>query len=134
MILVVVSAGDPDRASEGLRAGLGLGLRDEPVRVVLTGAAGGLAAGDDPRIARALRTLTELGRPAELVDQAAVAELMRGARAVEVWSESGPQRVMRVGDRVIEVWREAPHFRARDGEAVDTCALVAQIFDSDVGW
>ncbi|HTE55723.1 MAG TPA: hypothetical protein VK698_32940 [Kofleriaceae bacterium] len=150
MILVVVDSGDADRVSEALRAGLGLGLRGDPVAVVLTGAAARFAGGaDDPRIERALRTLAELGRPVEVVDHADLAGRIQRARAVEVWTSGGrsaaaaamseaaatpPVRRLRVGGAELEIWPEPPRFRRRaDGAsgAIDAADLLAQILASD---
>jgi hypothetical protein len=93
VIAVVVVAGAPDRAAEGLRAGVGLGLRGEPVRVIVTGAAARwLEAGGgraDPRVVRALATLAELGRPAELLGEAEARAAAAGARVAEVWTDGG---------------------------------------------
>jgi len=145
LILVVIESGDAERLSEGLRAALGLGLRGEPVAVVLTGAAAAFAPsgerGDgDPRIARALRTLRELGRPAEVVAEAELPARMRAARAVEVWtsgsrSPARPRRMQLGGARELEIWPEPPRFRQPEPgggpRPVDGGDLVAQILGSD---
>ncbi len=111
MILVVIESGDAERLSEGLRAALGLGLRGEPVAVVLTGAAAAFAPsgerGDgDPRIARALRT-----------------------------SPARPRRMQLGGARELEIWPEPPRFRqpgpGGGRRPVDGGDLVAQILGSD---
>ena len=130
MILVVIEAGEADRVSEGLRAGIGLGLRGDDVVVVLTGPAAPFAASDDPRIVRALRTLAELRRPARVAaEEVELAGLMAAARAIETWSPASvaPRR-LRIGDREIEV--AGPRFRA-GGRAIDAAEVVAQILDSD---
>ena len=101
-LAVVVTASSADRVSEGLRAGLGLGLRGDPVEVVLTGAAaryGDADGGGDPRIARALATLAELGRPARVVEAAEADAVAARARAVEVWSEGRPESHQRGATR-----------------------------------
>lgn len=149
MILVVVQAADAERVSEGLRAGVGLGLRGDQVTVLLTGPAARFAdRAEDPRIERALRTLAELGRPARVADEGEVASWMAKAQAVEVWtsgSDPGSEpssgsgagagagaapRRLRVGEREIEVWPGPPRFRA-GGRAIDGADLVEQILDSD---
>ncbi len=130
MILVVVEAAEADRVSEGLRAGMGLGLRGDDVVVVLTGPAARFTASDDPRIARALRTLGELGRPARVVDEAELAGLVAAARAVERWTPAGGgMRRLRIGDREIEV--AGARFRDAGGRAIDAAEVVAQILGSD---
>ena len=144
MILVVVEAAELERVSEALRAGIGLGLRGDDVAVVLTGPAARLAGGEevDPRVARALRTLAELGRPARVmgggeldagtVDAFMVdSSIMGRVRAVEVWtsSDSGPRRLL-VGGREVEVDARPPRFRS-GGRAIDAAELVAQILGSD---
>jgi hypothetical protein len=129
LILVVVEAAEADRVSEGLRAGIGLGLRGDDVVVVLTGPAARFADTDDPRIARALRTLRELRRPARFVDEAELAGLLAEARAVEAWSSAGAGgRLLRIGDRAIEV--AGARFR-NEGRAIDAAEVVAQILGSD---
>jgi hypothetical protein len=132
LILVVVEAAEADRVSEGLRAGIGLGLRGDDVVVVLSGAAAGFASGgDDARIARAIRTLAELRRPVRVASDVELAGLIERARAVEIWSSArpaGPRR-LRVGDREIEVGGE-PRFRS-GGRAIDAGEVVAQILGSD---
>ncbi len=132
MILVVVEAAEADRVSEGLRAGIGLGLRGDDVIVVLTGPATRFAGSEeDPRIARALRTLGELGRPARIAAEAELAGLFARARAVETWSSAAEtSRRLRIGDREIEVGGQAPRFRA-GGRAIDAAEVVAQILGSD---
>lgn len=131
MILVVIEASDAERVSEGLRAAIGLGLRGDPVAAVLTGPAAHLVDSDDPRIARALRTLAELGRPAEIVDQAELIARERAARAVEVWTSPGAPRRMRVGHLELTIEPASPRFRGPGGEAIDATDLVAQILGSD---
>jgi hypothetical protein len=131
LILVVIEASDVERVSEGLRAAIGLGLRGDPVAAVLTGPAARLVEGDDPRIARALRTLAELGRPAEIVDDAERAARERTARAVEVWTSPGAPRRMRVGQLELAIEPGAPRFRGPGGQAIDAADLVAQILGSD---
>jgi len=131
----VVQAGEIDRVSEGLRAGLGLGLRGDEVVVALTGAAARHAENPaDPRVARALRTLAELGRPARVVGDDELAVLVERARAVEVWSSGsrshGSPRRLLIGGRELEIWPGAPRFRAKRS-AIDAADLVAQIFESD---
>lgn len=129
MILVVVEAAEADRVSEGLRAGIGLGLRGDDVVVVLTGPAARAVDGDDPRIARALRTLGELRRPARVVDEAELAGLLVAARAIETWSSAHVEvRRLRIGDREIEI--AGARFRA-GGRAIDAAEVVAQILGSD---
>ena len=93
MILVVIDAGETDRVSEGLRAGLGLGLRGDDVAVALTGRAAHFAAdgAGDAGIARALRTLADLARPAQVLAADQVADHVRDARAVEVWTSGTGQ-------------------------------------------
>ena len=144
MILVVIQAAEADRVSEGLRAGIGLGLRGDEVVVALTGPA--RLVSRDARIERALRTLAELGRPARMVDS--VDALIREARAVEVWSSGRERRRLQVGGVEIEVASPgpaatstgatstgapstgAPRF-SRNGQPVDGADLVAQILGSD---
>jgi hypothetical protein len=116
-ILVVVLAEDPERVSEALRAGLGLGLRGDRVDVILVGgAAAWLGSEADPRIARALGTLERLGRPARAATMQEAAALAREARAVEVWTSPGQPRRLEL-----------------DGIAtpVDSRTLVEQIFEAD---
>jgi len=127
----VVEAAEADRVSEGLRAGIGLGLRGDDVVVVLSGPAVRFAGSDeDPRIARALRTLGELGRPARIAAEAELAELVGRARALETWSSAGATtRRLQIGDREIEVAGRA-RFRA-GGRAIDAAEVVAQILGSD---
>jgi hypothetical protein len=129
LILVVVEAAEADRVSEGLRAGIGLGLRGDDVVVVLTGPAAPFLESDDPRIVRALRTLGELRRPARVVDEAELAGLLAAARAIETWSSVRVEvRRLRIGDREIEV--DGRRFRA-GGRAIDAAEVVAQILGSD---
>lgn len=125
MILVVIQAAEADRVSEGLRAGIGLGLRGDEVVVALTGPARAVMKGD-ARIERALRTLAELGRPARVVDS--VDALIAEARAVEVWSSGGERRRLRIGATAVEF--SARGFSCR-GQPVDGANLVAQILGSD---
>lgn len=101
-LAVVVTAAGADRVSEGLRAGLGLGLRGDPVEVVLTGPAaryGGADGGGDPRIARALATLAQLGRPARVVGPDQARAVAGRARAVEVWTDGGSPGEAAAGPR-----------------------------------
>lgn len=120
MILVVVEAGSPDRASEALRAAIGLGLRGDPVEVLLTGAAAAHAGGGDARIARALGTLAELGRAARVAGPDEVAARIARARAVELWTDgAAPASARRV------------QVGGGPGRPVDAADLVAQILASD---
>ena len=120
MILVVVEAGAPARASEALRAAIGLGLRGDPVEVLLTGAAVALVDGGDARIARALGTLGELGRPARIAGPDEVGGRIARARAVELWTDgAAPASSRRV------------HVGDGPGRSVDAADLVAQILASD---
>jgi len=137
LILVVVEAAELERVSEALRAGIGLGLRGDDVEVVLTGPAARFAGGDeaDPRVARALRTLAELGRPARVLsggelDASMVDASMARARAVEVWTSGGAPRRVLVGGREVVVGARPPRFRSA-GRAIDAAELVAQILGSD---
>jgi len=118
MILVVVMARGADRVAEALRAAVGLGLRDEPVEVVLVGGPGAAAA--DPRIARALGTLELLGRPARIATMDEARAAAREARAVEVWTDPGSPRRLELGGG-----------RWVDPRAVDSRRLVEQIFEAD---
>jgi hypothetical protein len=125
LILVLVQAAEADRVSEGLRAGLGLGLRGDEVAVLLTGPAARFASPDagDARIERALRTLAELGRPARVVAEHEVAEWVARARAVEVWTSGGTTtRRLCLGWRTVFIEPGAP---------IDAGELVAQILGSD---
>jgi hypothetical protein len=125
LILVVVQAAEADRVSEGLRAGLGLGLRGDEVAVLLTGPAARFATPDagDARIERALRTLAELGRPARVVAEHEVDDWVARARAVEVWTSGGGNtRRLSLGPRTLYFEPGAP---------IDAGDLVAQIFGSD---
>ncbi len=129
MILVVIQAAEADRVSEGLRAGIGLGLRGDPVAVVLTGPAARFASeSGDARIERALRTLAELGRPARVVE--AVDSLIHEARAVEVWTSRTAKRRLRAGPIDIAIGANMPRFSCA-GRPVDGADLVAQILGSD---
>ena len=117
MILVVVMARGADRVAEALRAAVGLGLRDEPVEVLLVGGAG---AASDPRIARALGTLELLGRPARSATLEEARAAAGQARAVEVWTDPGsPRRLELGGGRWVALG------------AVDSRRLVEQIFEAD---
>jgi hypothetical protein len=120
VILVAIAAGDADRVSEALRAGIGLGLRGDPVDVVLVGAAARFAAGGDRRIDRAIGTLAELGRPVEVIDEAALAARMARARAVELWTDGTTP----ASARRIQIGGGPPR-------PVDAADLVAQILASD---
>jgi hypothetical protein len=120
VILVVVEAGAPDRASEALRAAIGLGLRGDPVEVLLTGAAVALAGGGDPRIERALGTLAELGRPARVAGADEVAGWITRARAVELWTDGAAPASARL-----------VHLGGGPGRSIDAADLVAQILASD---
>lgn len=134
----MIEAGQAERVSEGLRAGLGLGLRGDAVSVILTGEAARFAGGGgDARIERALCTLAELGRPVEVLDACAAEARVRAARAVEVWTSpaTGPRR-LRVGGEEVEIGPGAARFRrgggrADAGRAIDAAELVAQILGSD---
>ncbi|HLU68486.1 MAG TPA: hypothetical protein VKZ63_19510 [Kofleriaceae bacterium] len=127
MILVVVTAAAADRVSEALRAGLGLGLRGDPVEVLLVGPAAELAArgaGGDPRVARALATLELLGRPARAVSRDEALAAAGRARAVEVWSDPAPatrRLVLRRGGEAIEL----------DPRALDSRLVAEQILEAD---
>jgi len=81
-IAVIVRSAEPARVAEALRGAVGLTLRGDAVRVAL---AGGAAAANHPAIARAVATLTSFGHPVAAGD-AAVAEALLAADAVEVWS------------------------------------------------
>lgn len=90
-IAVIVRAGQTGRVVEALRAAVGLGLRGDRIEAVLTAPA--LPALVDPRAARAVATLAELGHavvgaepdgPGAGPD--AVAAAVRRADAVEVWT------------------------------------------------
>jgi hypothetical protein len=116
VILVVVMARGADRAAEGLRAAIGLGLRGDPVEVLLCG--GRLP--DDPRIERALGTLERLGRPARSATLEEARAAARTARAVEVWTDPGSPRRLDLGGA-----------GALDPRAVDSARLVEQIFLAD---
>ena len=124
-LLVVVTAEHADRVSEGLRAGVGLGLRGDPVEVLLVdGAARWLdGGGGDPRVARALGTLTTLGRPARSATRAEAVAAAAAARAVEVWTDGRGERRLAL--------RSAGGTRALARGEVDTRALVEQIFEAD---
>lgn len=79
-IVVVVRAAAPARIAEALRAGLGLTLRGDRVRVVCAGAL-------PPEARRAADTLRAFGH--EVIEGAsddAIAAAVRAARAVEVWT------------------------------------------------
>jgi hypothetical protein len=148
LILVVVQAADVERVSEALRAGIGLGLRGDPVAVLLTGAAARFADGSaDPRIERALSTLAELGRPARVVPADELASWLARARAVELWTSGqdaadagSVRRRLAIGEREIEIVAEPElatatgsgpkRFRA-GGRAIDAADLVEQILGSD---
>ncbi|HUS64867.1 MAG TPA: hypothetical protein VMZ28_10015 [Kofleriaceae bacterium] len=112
-----------DRVSEGLRAGVGLGLRGDPVDVLLVDGAARWLDGGDPRIARALGTLETLGRPARGATRAEAEAAAAAARAVEVWTDGDPGRRLRL--------RSAAGTRALARGEVDTRALVEQIFEAD---
>jgi hypothetical protein len=122
-IVVIVAAAGADRASEGLRAGVGLGLRGDPVDVLLIDGAARWLAGGDPRIERALGTLRTLGRPARAATRAEAEAAAAGARAVEVWTDGRAARR-------IELHSAAAVRSLARGE-VDTRALVEQIFEAD---
>jgi len=96
-ILVVIRAPCANRQSEGLRAGLGLGLRGDEVQVVVPDA---IDLRQDPRIDRALATLAQLGRPARLaVGEEDLTDLIERADAVEMWGPAVPthRRSLRTG-------------------------------------
>lgn len=78
-IAVIVRSPDPRRMTEALRAALGLTLRGDRVRVVLASTVSSTHTG------RALPTLTLLGHEITRGD-AAIADALAGADAVEVWS------------------------------------------------
>jgi len=78
IIAVVVRTGDPARATEALRAALGLTLRGDRVRVVLGDAV-------STHTGRALATL-ELLHHEILHGDAQIPRALDGADAVEVWS------------------------------------------------
>jgi hypothetical protein len=80
-IAVVVDTGDRERAVEALRAAVGLTLRGDPVAVVIR-----RPLPDDPRIARAVATLTALGHTVDADDA-----VIPAAAAVEVWGQPGPR-------------------------------------------
>jgi hypothetical protein len=82
VIVVIVRATDPARIAEGLRAGLGLTLRGDRVRVFVDARAPLAAAA-----ARAAATLRSFGH--EVIEDAppdAVAAALRTAHAIEVWT------------------------------------------------
>lgn len=79
MTVVVLRTRTADRASEALRAAIGLGLRGETVRVVLCA-----EPPDDPRVRRAISTLDALGRTPVPADQ--LVDSVRAAARVEVWT------------------------------------------------
>lgn len=85
-IAVIVRTADLDRVAEALRAAVGLGLRGDRVHVVL---AAGIAH-DHAQATRALATLRMLGHEvdtgADGADEAAQAQAVRAADAVEVWT------------------------------------------------
>lgn len=125
---MLVVAERADRVSEALRAGVGLGLRGDPVEVLLVGGAArwldaGVGATGDPRIAKALGTLVTLGRPARSATRDEAASAAADARSVEVWTDGG-------GERRIEL-RSAASARSLGRGEVDTRALVEQIFEAD---
>ena len=127
MLLVVVTAGEADRVSEGLRAGLGLGLRGDPVQVLLVGPAARFAGGGgDARIERALGTLDRLGRPARVATAEEAQAAAEAARAVEVWTSPGARRrlVLRGPAGAVEL----------DPRAVDSRTLAAQILEADAAF
>ena len=80
MIVVVVRTRSANRTAEALRAAIGLGLRGDPVDVVLCAA----PLPPDRRIERALATLEALGRPA--LPWADLPRAIARASVVEVWS------------------------------------------------
>jgi hypothetical protein len=116
MLLVVITARDPERVAEGLRAAVGLGLRGDPVDTLLVSA----PLPDDPRIARALGTLERLGRPARTASLEEARAAARSARAAEVWTDPGSPRLLDLG-------AAGP----LDPRAVDSRRLVEQIFEAD---
>ena len=84
---MVVDTADIERVAEALRAAVGLGLRGDPVRVVVTEQAEPATAVGDPRIARALATLVELGQTVDrAVPPTDVGTAARAASPVEVWT------------------------------------------------
>jgi hypothetical protein len=128
-ILVVVTAADAGRASEGLRAGVGLGLRGDRVEVLLAGAARRWIDGGDPRIDRAIGTLARLGRPARTALPHEVAEAAARSCAVEVWTGAdappAPRRIeLRSGSGLLEI-------AIGRGAEVDLQRVVDQIFEAD---
>jgi len=76
-VAVIVRATAPARVAEALRAALGLTLRGDRVRVVLGGP-------PPPEGARAAATLAAFGYPLDGPD--ALAEVVRAADAIEVWT------------------------------------------------
>lgn len=118
MLLVVITARDRERVAEGLRAAIGLGLRGDPVEVLLVGAP---APAEDARIARALGTLDRLGRPARTATMEEARTAARASRAVEVWTDPGSPRRLDLGAA-----------GAIDPRSVDSARLVEQIFEADV--
>jgi hypothetical protein len=86
LIVVVVATSDVPRAREALRAAVGLSLRGDRIHVVVPAFATGVGRGGTPA-QLAIATLAELGHrvtaPAEPDE---VAEAVRAADAVEVWS------------------------------------------------
>ena len=90
-IAVIVRAGQTERVAEAVRAAVGLGLRGDRIEALLTAPA--LPALGDPRVARAVATLVELGHAVVGADPGgpgagpdAVAAAVRRADAVEVWT------------------------------------------------
>ena len=76
-IAVIVRTTEPRRVAEALRGAVGLTLRGDRVRVAL--------ASEAPPDDRAIATLTSFGHEVRVGDDA-VAELVRAADAIEVWS------------------------------------------------
>jgi hypothetical protein len=126
----VVTAGDAERASEGLRAALGLGLRGDPVQVLLVGEAqrwAGGRRGGDPRVERALGTLARLGRPARVATAEEAAAAARAARAVEVWTGSAARTARRLHLYAADQVRA----ELEPARGLDLRSVVEQIFEAD---
>ncbi len=83
-VAVVVATRDRERATEALRAAVGLGLRGDEVSVAFADTGTREAAEADGAASKALSTLEVLGR--RVAGPGELAALVAGADAVEVWT------------------------------------------------